>query len=278
MQKSGILISLLLNSVVLLMNSIIIITTALLLLLCSVFSCSGQNVRFTRSGMIEFDRRINVHAVVTKRFSKDKSSYIVEVIDQIKKNQPQFKVLKSELYFSDNKTLFKPLQGEDKSVPWLEGDPTLKQINTVYTDLTTGQQVTQKSVFEELFLLKDTLRKINWKITNEMREIAGFNCRRANAVVMDSVYVVAFYAEQIPVSGGPESFAGLPGMILGLALPHDNTTWFATKVTDTPVESKTVAPPVKGKATDQKGLLLVINKATRSWGEYFKAMIRFFML
>jgi len=278
MHKLSKLKFLLLNAVVLLANSIPILTASLLLLLSSVLTCSGQNVRFTRSGIIEFDRRINVHAVIAKRFSKEKSSYVTEAIEQIKKNQPQFKVLKSELYFSDNKTLFKPLQGEEKSMPWLEGDPTLKQINTVFTDLTTGVQVTQKSVFEELFLVKDTLRKINWKITNETREIAGFNCRRANALIMDSVYVVAFYAEQIPVSGGPESFAGLPGMILGLALPHDNTTWFATKVTDTPVESKTVAPPVKGKATDQKGLLLVINKATKSWGEYFKAMIRFFML
>jgi len=243
-----------------------------------VFSCFGQNVRFTRSGIIEFDRRINVHAVLAKRFGKDKSSFAIEAMDRIKKEHPQFKVLKSKLYFSDNKTLFKPMATEEKREFWLQGDPSLKQINTVYTDLSSGQQVTQKSVFEELFLVKDTLRKINWKLTSETREIAGFNCRRANGVVMDSVYVVAFYAEQIPVSGGPESFGGLPGMILGIALPHDNTTWFATKVTDTPIESKTVAPPIKGKATDQKGLLLVINKATKAWGDYLNSMIRFFML
>jgi GLPGLI family protein len=48
--------------------------------------------------------------------------------------------------------------------------------------------------------------------------IAGFNCRRANAMIMDSIYVVAFYTDEILTTGGPESFSGLPGMILGVAL------------------------------------------------------------
>ncbi len=57
--------------------------------------------------------------------------------------------------------------------------------------------------------MQDSTRKITWKITDEMREIAGFSCRRANAIMLDSIYVVAFYTDQIPVSGGPESFSGL---------------------------------------------------------------------
>jgi GLPGLI family protein len=31
---------------------------------------------------------------------------------------------------------------------------------------------------------------------------------------MDSVFIVAFYTDQIVTSGGPESFNELPGMIL----------------------------------------------------------------
>ena len=48
--------------------------------------------------------------------------------------------------------------------------------------------------------------------------------------MLDSIYIVAFFAEKKSVSGGPESFSGLPGMILELALPHDNIIWRATKV------------------------------------------------
>ncbi|MGY0037582.1 GLPGLI family protein [Pedobacter sp. NJ-S-72] len=151
-------------------------------------------------------------------------------------------------------------------------------MNTTYTDLNTKQQTTQKKVFEETFLVKDSTRVINWKITDETREIAGFNCRRANALVMDSIYVVAFYTDQIPVSGGPESFSGLPGMILGLALPHENVTWFAKTVADRPVAPNKLTPPAKGKVTDNKGLKLTLTAALKNWGEYAKGMYKAFLL
>ena len=123
-----------------------------------------------------------------------------------------------------------------------------------------------KKVFGELFLVKDSTRKIKWKITDETREISGYNCRRANAIMMDSIYVVAFYTTDIPVSGGPESFNGLPGMILGVALPHENITWFATKVTDMTLAPNVVVSPKKGKPMDGKGFRDKMISAFKDWG------------
>ncbi len=97
------------------------------------------------------------------------------------------------------------------------------------------------------------------------REIAGYTCRRANALVMDSIYVVAFYTEVIPVSSGPEIFSGLPGMILGVALPHENVTWFATSVKDNDT-LKEIKPPAKGKATDNTGLRKTLTADNQAMG------------
>src|SRR5690606_20869137 len=79
-------------------------------------------------------------------------------------------------------------------------------------------------------IIKDCIKKIKWKITDEYREIAGYNCRRANGLTQDSVYVVAYYTVEIPVDGGPESIHGLPGMILGMVVPSQHVSYFATKV------------------------------------------------
>jgi GLPGLI family protein len=152
------------------------------------------------------------------------------------------------------------------------------QNNTIFTDLTAKSVTMQKNVFEELFLVKDTTRKINWKITTETRDIAGYKCRRANALVMDSIYVVAFYTDEIAVSGGPESFSGLPGMILGVALPHENVTWFATKVSEIVVTAKAIAAPTKGKATNKKGLMDILKGATKDWGDYANSYLKAFNL
>lgn len=250
----------------------------ILLTFSSGLSVMAQNVRFVTDGAIEFERSINVYAILQKKINKENSGYLPQIVDQMKKSQSQFRLLKSTLYFSKNKTLFKP--GEDNSVPipFFGTSPDLSQINTIYSDLNTQQKVTRKQVFEETFLVRDSTRKINWKITSETRDIAGYTCRRANAIVMDSIYVVAFYTDQIPVSGGPESFSGLPGMILGIALPHDNVTWFAKTVTDKTVENNIIIPPVKGKATDNKGLTATLNSALKEWGDDAKFYLKNFML
>ena len=158
------------------------------------------------------------------------------------------------------------------------GSPLITQNNVIRTDLETGTQTSQKHVYEETYLVKDTTRKIKWKITDETRDIAGYTCRRANALILDSVYVVAFYTDEIAVSGGPESFSGLPGMILGVALPHENITWFATKVNEVPVTAKNMEDPKKGKPMNNKQLRATIMDALKNWGNYAQASLKAFLL
>jgi len=234
----------------------------------------AQNAHFTNSGTIEFEKSINMYAIIKKMINKDNETYLNQAFEQYKKTQPQFKKMKSIMTFADKKILYTPQPEESTGNSFFGSSPINTQINTIATDLATSSSITQKKIFEELFLVKDSVRKITWKITDEFREVAGFNCRRANAVVMDSIYVVAFYTEEIPVSGGPESFTGLPGMILGVALPHDNTTWFATKVTDVGIPSAKLAPPTKGKPVNNKTLRTTLEAATGDWGSESKLILK----
>lgn len=254
----------------------------LLLAFCGMLLSSNllvaQNAHFTTSGIIEFDKNVNMYALIRKEINKDNEGFLQPAYENYKKNNPQIKVLKSKLSFTDNKTLFVPQEDTAPSNGFFGDSPMTSQINTIYTDLSTDRKISQKKVFEQTFLVTDTTRKINWKITDETREIAGFTCRRANAIVMDSIYVVAFYTNQIAVSGGPESFNGLPGMILGVALPHENVSWFATKVTDTTLPANSLAPPKKGKAVDSKGLVTTLQSAFKSWGDYAKTYFKAFLL
>jgi GLPGLI family protein len=239
----------------------------------------AQHAHFTTSGTIEFDKNVNIYGIMTKQITKDNETFTVPALEAYKKNNPQFKVLKSTLSFSDNKTLFTPIVPENQSnSSFFGGGPMVNQGNTIYTDLSTSSKISQKEVFEEVFLLKDSTRKIKWKITDETREISGYTCRRANAVVMDSIYVVAFYTTEIPVSGGPESFCGLPGMILGVALPHENITWFATKVTDMTLAPNAMVPPKKGKIVDDKAFKARLQSAFKDWGTWSQGFYKGFLL
>lgn len=120
--------------------------------------------------------------------------------------------------------------------------------DVIYSDLKNGEQVLTKSIFEKTYLINDSIRHYDWKITNEFRDIAGFTCRRATTIIMDSVFVVAFYTDEIVADGGPESFTGLPGTILGLVINRLHTTWYATKVSVTDLDPSKIKPPVDNKA------------------------------
>lgn len=253
--------------------------TAILIFLLFTGNCLlAQHAHFTTSGKIEFDKNMNMYALIKKRFNKDNESFMQQIYDIYVKNNPQFRVLKSTLTFSDNKTLFVPIEPEATRNNYFGDSPVTSQPNTIYADYNTNMQIAQKAVFEETFLVKDTMRKFKWKITDETREIAGYTCRRANGIMLDSIYVVAFYTTEIPVSGGPESFNGLPGMILGVALPHENLTWFAKKVTDTSLPANAVVPPKKGKTVDYKTFWDTIHKATKDWGEWSRDYLKGFAL
>lgn len=237
---------------------------------------TAQFTRFPVQGVIEYEKKINMHALIRRLINKDNESYMNQALDAYKKSQPQFKTAKSTLSFSKDKSLFKPVETGESASSY-SSFPGVSQINTVYNDFSTNTSIIQKSVFEENFLVKDSTRRITWKITNETRDIAGYSCRRANAIVMDSIYVVAFYTDQIPVSSGPESFSGLPGMILGVALPHDNITWFATSVADKPLPAP-LNPPAKGKLTNTEGLRKTLESSLKQWGDYLPMALKIYML
>jgi GLPGLI family protein len=67
-------------------------------------------------------------------------------------------------------------------------------------------------------------------------------------------------------------------MILGVALPHENVTWFATKITEMTVEGKALSPPKKGKPANNKEFRKTLESAMKDWGTYGQAYLKGFSL
>lgn len=64
------------------------------------------------------------------------------------------------------------------------------------------------------YLMKDSLKDYNWKITREKEKIAGFDTYKATGVMNDSIPVTAWYTPKISIKDGPDRLWGLPGLIL----------------------------------------------------------------
>jgi GLPGLI family protein len=221
---------------------------------------------FLLKGKIEFEKRVNLHS----NMSDDSWT------DLIKKTIPKQRVTYFDLFFDSTQSLYKPGReiAEPVKIPdWIIGPAA---DNIVYMNSQRGNSVAVKNVFESAYLISDSLRNCKWKITNDTREIAGFKCRKATTLIMDSVFVVAFYTDKIVPQFGPESFNGLPGMILGLAIPRLFTTWYATKVElqhSTPVQA-----PSRGKKATNDELLVQLKSVMKNAGTRGPAVIWQIML
>jgi len=240
-------------------------------------SSFAQNLRFTRSGLIEYQKKVNMYAIIQRSFNKENETLLKPAFEAYKQQHPQFKELKSTLMFSDNKTLFTPV-GVNTSITSFFNDPQIAmQNNIVYSDLNSKQLISKRKVFEETYLLKDSVKNIKWKFTDEVRDVAGYPCHRANGLTLDSVYVVAFYTDKIPISGGPELFGGLPGMILQVVLPHENVSWIATKVEEVEFPENPILPPTGGSIVNLNDLIdklkSVYKDNTKNAFEYLKAFL-----
>jgi GLPGLI family protein len=150
--------------------------------------------------------------------------------------------------------------------------------NIVYTDYKKGISISQKPVFEETFLVEDSLMKIKWKITGDVRNIAGYDCRKAVGILNDSIAIFAFYSDELLINGGPEGIQGLPGMILGMGIPRLHATWFATKVEVFDVKMNKVVPATKGKKVDRSTLMNTLEKLAKDWGSYGRKLLLNFVI
>ena len=226
------------------------------------FFAGGQSL-FLDRGKIHFERRIGQLAVM-EATSKEAESVWLE---SYRKSFPKLVSDKYELIFDARRSWYKP-------GPETEGNkyifPGMKPVESDYVmqSFESGSSLMVRSVFEKNYVVRDSLPSLKWKIGTETRNIAGFECRKALTRICDSLVVVAFYTDEITVQGGPEQFHGLPGMILGIAIPRLSFTLFATSVERG--EEASVPEPVvpKGRPVRRDQLSKELMKGVGDWGDY----------
>lgn len=219
------------------------------------------------SGVITFERKENLH----KQFTGTSAWQ-----DAVKEKMPKYRTDVFSLTFNKNQSVYKLEKEEDNAFAnWWR----VAANNTVVNKLDQQKTTNIKEIYDETFIVEDSIPVYQWKYLGEYRKIAGFNCRKASTIINDSLYIMVYYTDEIPVASGPESFTGLPGMILGFVVPRLNIICFASKVTpQTLTETDFIVKKTKGKVVNKVTLIERILKATDDWGEYankvyFKALL-----
>ena len=228
----------------------------IIVLFCSISAIAQQ---FVEKAEIEFEVNTNLK----KNMSNNSWD------EMMKENLSELKTSFWTYSFINNKSIFKFNRWSEKTrIPKNQKDQ--EEENSWYYDFDSNTMSSQKQIVGSNVVINDSIAPIEWKITNENREIAGYNCRKAVGKIFGEVYIFAFYTDDIMISGGPISINGLPGMILGLTIPRLYTSYIATKVNLTvnnPIEIK----PITAKKTfSNQEFKNLIEDKTKDWWSYEK--------
>lgn len=114
-----------------------------------------------------------------------------------------------------------------------------------------------------LYLIEDSLYCPQWKVLNDIKEVAGYVCM--NAVWEDSLKghrVEVWFALDLPVPAGPEDLCGLPGLILEANYNNGAMVVTADQIDVRPLKAELELPKtkVKGRKVSLREYREVVHK------------------
>ena len=175
-----------------------------------------------------------------------------------------------------------------------------------YKNVKSQQFVQDQEFFGRQFLITDSLRKLDWKLGSETKQIGQYLCMKATATktvdefdwrsmrrrdrrkenketktdstkttsvsdeieVPKTVEVTAWYTPQIPVNQGPGEYWGLPGLIL--EVNADRTTILCNKITLNPQQKIEIQAPDKGKVISRSDYNATVKKKMEEMREMYR--------
>ena len=169
---------------------------------------------------------------------------------------------------------------------------------SVYKNLKDREMIEDVEQFSKRFLVVEPMEQPKWELGTESKKIGQYTVYKATMTTIDTkidwggifrrgrrgaqkdstktkdnaaqkmLNVTAWYTPQIPVSSGPESYWGLPGLIL--ELNADRTTMLCTEIVINPSEPVAIEKPKKGTKVTREKYNKIIKQKTEELKERFQ--------
>jgi GLPGLI family protein len=159
----------------------------------------------------------------------------------------QFTLLKSSVSVKEMKTSF-----NENHLDVVLPESNIRPIN--YMHLTDSIMLSQVSMLNSIYIVKENLPKINWKIEDEFKQLSNLKCQKATGYFRGRTYTV-WFATNIPVPFGPWKLQGLPGLILEAKDEENKIFIKARKIVFKPIEE--LIFPDEATAIDLKEFISV---------------------
>ncbi len=188
---------------------------------------------------------------------------------------PKTRTDRFELTFGNNQSLWKQLEDDvQDELAGGNGGGGGFQIRTFtaggddisFYNFDASKRIDQRELAGKKYIVEDSIRRMNWKLSEETKSILGFNCRKAIAQrigtrtmmtmengkmerkeMSDTSNIVAWFSTDFAVTAGPGDYQGqLPGLVLEVDVNNGRQVFKATEVV-TKVDVASIKAPKSGK-------------------------------
>lgn len=187
----------------------------------------------------------------------------------------QVKTQQLELLFSGKQSLLRNIQ-EPSEQPEEDGPVVIRMVGLgteqteVFTDYNTSKRSSLRELGGKEYVVDDTLIHENWKLTSETKTIIGYTCRKATTEriiwrkqmmlvdnepkldsVLDTIPIVAWYADGFSLNAGPEASGALTGMIMEYDFDNGKIHIVATSFSPKVKKKEIISPKGKHITADE---------------------------
>lgn len=160
------------------------------------------------------------------------------------------------LYVSDNEISAESEELDLKSNRKEKNIEIGKEGGGIYKNPKSNEYLQEADILGKKFLVKDTLEKYNWILTDEEKQIGTYKVKKAKATI-NGEEIIVWYALEIPIADGPKEYYGLPGLIIELIA--EKKTYHAIQII-----TKTTIPdfikPSKGETVNKTKYNQILNQ------------------
>lgn len=208
-------------------------------------------------GVIQYEQKVNLHRRIQN--------------PEMKNMIPEFQTAQMQLLFNSKEAFYKAIEEEEED-EFSNGGMVMRfrrPQSEIYRNFSEGRKVELREFMGKKYLIAGEMKQMPWKVSGEMEQVMGYNCMKAmlkDSMMQQPRTVVAWFTPDIPVSGGPESFGSLPGMILKLDINDGETVYTAVKIEGKTLKDSDIEAPTKGKAITEEDFRKMVEEEMKKMG------------
>ena len=231
-----------------------------------------------------------------RQIPEDRKKMILERMKQMSERTYILSFNRTESIYKEEEKLEQPGMGQGRG--GMRFAMMMGGGEDYYKNVQKTTYAVSKDLFGKIFLVNDSLPKLEWQMQADTKKIGNYTAYKATAVkkvreanmsaifqrrgreqnlenkepeiIEKEIEIVAWYCPEIPVNQGPGEYWGLPGLIL--EINDGRTSILCSKIVLNPKEKIDIKEPSKGKEVTQAEYDEISQKKMKEMRENFRGM------